>query len=186
LEFAVVAGCSYCEQTAEIVQADLSQIGINVNIQVIEPNDYALPNIAGASSYAAGVNSSQTIAQLSWFGTGTFAPAAPDPADAWLLFVNNQTSSNNWALYSNPTVQNCVNDWTNGSSNSTLVSACTAAQAQVYNDAPYIFLGTLKLVFGAGSIVWNRNVVKSMLLDPVYTGQSSTAIFNTIQFVSSG
>lgn len=186
LEFRVVAGCSYCESAAEVVQADLAQIGLNINIEVTEPNEYQLPYIGGASSYAAGVNSSQTIAQLSWFGTGTFAPAAPDPADAWLLFVNNETASNNWALYSNPTVQTCVNDWTNGSSNSTLLAACTAAQAQVYNDAPYIFLGTLKLVFGAGSIVWNKNVVKSMLLDPVYTGQSSTAIFNTIQFVSSG
>jgi len=165
---------------------DLAQIGLNINIEVTEPNQYSLPNIGGASSYAAGVNNSQTIAQLSWFGTGTFAPAAPDPADAWLLFVNNQTASNNWALYSNPTVQTCVNDWTNGASNSTLVADCTAAQAKIYSDAPYIFLGTLKLVFGAGSIVWNKNIVKSMLLDPVYTGQSSTAIFNTIQFVTSG
>jgi ABC-type transport system substrate-binding protein len=163
----------------------LSQIGIPVNIEVTEPNEYSLPNIGGASSYAAGVNASQSIAQLSWFGTGTFAPAAPDPADAWLLFVNNQTASNNWALYSNPTVQTCVNDWTSGVSNATLISDCTAAQKQFYDDAPYVFLGTLKLVFGAGSIVWKSSVVKSMLLDPVYTGQSSTAIFNTIQFVSS-
>lgn len=185
LEFRVVAGCSYCESAAEIVQADLANIGINVNIEVTEPAEYQLPYLGGASSYAAGVNASQTIAQLSWFGTGTFAPAAPDPADAWLLFVNNQTASNNWALYSNPTVQTCVNDWTNGASNSTLISDCTAAQQQVYNDAPYMFLGTLKLVFGAGSIVWKTSVVKSMLLDPVYTGQSSTALFNTIQFVSS-
>jgi len=186
LEFRVVAGCSYCEQTAEVVQSDLSQIGIPVSIEVTEPNQYSLPNIGGASSFAAGVNASQSIAQLSWFGTGTFAPAAPTPADAWLLFVNNQTSSNNWALYSNPTVQKCVNDWTNGASNATLISDCTAGQKQVYDDAPYMFLGTLKLVFGAGSIVWKPSVVKSMLLDPVYTGQSSTAIFNTIQFVSSG
>jgi ABC-type transport system substrate-binding protein len=185
LEFRVVAGCSYCEATAEIVQADLSQIGINLNIEVTEPSQYQCPYTAGTCSYSAAKSESQTIAQMTWFGTGTFAPAAPDPADAWLLFANNETNSNNWAIYSNPTVQTCVNDWTNGASNATLISDCTAAQAQFYNDAPYIPLGTLKLVFGAGSIVWNKNVVKSMLLDPVYTGQSSTAIFNTITFVSS-
>ncbi len=184
MEFRVVAGCSYCEETAEIVQADLSNLGFNVQIEVTEPSQYQCPYTAGTCSYSQALNDSQTVAQLAWFGTGTFAPAAPDPADAWLLFANNATSSNNWAIYSNPTVQKCVDDWTNGASNATLVSDCTAAQAQFYNDAPYIPLGTLKLVFGAGSIVWNKNVVKSMLLDPVYTGQSSTAIFNTITFVS--
>jgi ABC-type transport system substrate-binding protein len=186
VEFRVVAGCSYCESTAEIVQSDLAQIGVSVTIEVTQPSLYQCPQTAGTCSYSTALADAQSIAQLSWFGTGTFAPAAPDPADAWLLFANNQTSSNNWAIYSNPTVQKCVNDWTNGASNQTLVSDCTAAQLQFYNDAPYIPLGTLKLVFGAGSIVWNKNVVKSMLLDPVYTGQSSTAIFNTITFVSSG
>jgi ABC-type transport system substrate-binding protein len=185
IEFRVVAGCSYCEATAEIVQSELDAIGFNINIEVTEPSQYQCPYTAGTCSYSQALNDSQTVAQLSWFGTGTFAPAAPTPADAWLLFANNATSSNNWAIYSNPTVQKCVDDWTNGASNSTLVSDCTAAQAQFYNDAPYIPLGTLKLVFGAGSIVWKSSVVKSMLLDPVYTGQSSTAIFNTITFVSS-
>jgi ABC-type transport system substrate-binding protein len=186
MEFRVVAGCSYCEATAEIVQSDLSSLGFNINIEVTEPSQYQCPYTAGTCSYSQAVSDSQTIAQLSWFGTGTFAPAAPTPADAWLLFANNATASNNWAIYSNPTVQKCVDDWTNGASNTTLVSDCTAAQLQFYNDAPYIPLGTLKLVFGAGSIVWKSSVVKSMLLDPVYTGQTSTAIFNTITFVSSG
>jgi hypothetical protein len=55
----------------------------------------------------------------------------------------------------------------------------------VYNDAPYIWLGALKLVFGGGSVVWDKNVVSGMLVDPVFTGESSTAIFNTITFVNS-
>ena len=49
---------------------------------------------------------------------------------------------------------------------------------------PYIWLGTIKLFFGAGSIVWNNQVVNSFYVDPVYSGQSSTVIFNTVQFVS--
>jgi peptide/nickel transport system substrate-binding protein len=186
LEFRVVAGCGYCELTAEIVQADLAQIGLTVNIEVTEPSQYACPYTGGTCSYSTALADAQTVAHITWFGTGTFAPAAPTPADNWLLSVNNQTSSNNWAIYSNPIVQTCVNDWTNGASNSTLITDCTAAQKQVYSDAPYLWLGSLKLVFGAGSVVWNKNIVKSMLLDPVYTGQSSTAIFNTIQFVTSG
>lgn len=184
LEFRVVAGCSYCDDAAQVVQEDLAQIGINLNLEITEPSQYECPYTAGTCSYTTALADAQTIAQMSWFGTGTFAPAAPDPADAWLLFANNATQSNNWAIYSNPTVQQCVDDWTNGASNPTLISACTAAQLQFYNDAPYIPLGTLKLVFGAGSVVWNKNVVSGMLLDPVYTGQSDTGILNTITFVS--
>jgi len=62
---------------------------------------------------------------------------------------------------------------------------CTAAQKQMYDDAPYIWLGAIKLVFGGGSVAWQKSVVKSALLDPVFTGISSTVIFNTVTFVGS-
>jgi len=57
--------------------------------------------------------------------------------------------------------------------------------APVLNDAPYIWLGSIKLVFGGGSVAWNKNIISGMLLDPVFTGISSTAIFNTVTFVGS-
>jgi ABC-type transport system substrate-binding protein len=185
LTFRVVQGCTYCDLAAQLVENDLLQIGLTVNIVVTAPSDYAIPNIAGTGSYSQALNASQTIAQLSWFGTGTFAPAADTPADNWLLSSNNNTSSNNWAIYSNPIVQACVNAFTSTSNTTLLTNLCTKAQAQEYSDAPYIWLGTIKLFFGAGSIVWNKNVVNSFYVDPVYSGQSSTVIFNTVTFVSS-
>jgi ABC-type transport system substrate-binding protein len=184
LTFRVVQGCSYCDLAAQLVQNDLLQIGLTVNIVVTAPSDYSIPNIAGTGSYAQALNASQTIAQLSWFGTGTFAPAADTPADNWLLSSNNNTSSNNWAIYSNPIVQACVDAFTSTSNTTLLTNLCTKAQAQEYSDAPYIWLGTIKLFFGAGSIVWNKNVVNSFYVDPVYSGQSSTVIFNTVTFVT--
>jgi len=184
LQFRVVQGCDYCSSAAQIVQFDLSQIGLTVNIIVTPPSSYSIPNIAGTGSYAQALNASQTIAQLSWFGTGTFAPAADTPADNWLLSSNNETSSNNWAIYSNPVVQACVNAFTSTSNTTLLTELCTKAQAQEYSDAPYIWLGTIKLFFGAGSIVWDKNSVSSFYVDPVYSGQSSTVIFNTVTFVS--
>jgi hypothetical protein len=151
---------------------------------ITTPSQYAPPYVGGDGTYAAGVNQSQTIAQISWFGTATFAPDQPTPADSLLTWVSNQTAANNWAVYSNPVVQTCVNDLTNGTPQSQLITACTAAQAQVSNDAPYVWLGSVKLFFGGGSIVWNNQIVKSFLADPVFSGQSSAAFFNTVQFTN--
>jgi len=184
LEFRVVAGCTYCISAAQVVQADLGQIGITVTIEVTPGSQYTLPYIAGASSYQAAIAVDQQVAQLSWFGTGTFAPGAATPADAWILFANYNTPANDWAIYGNPTVQKCVDAWTATADVNYIKQVCTAAQLQMYNDAPYIWLGTVKLVFGGGSVAWQKGVVKSALLDPIFTAISSTVIFNTVTFVN--
>jgi peptide/nickel transport system substrate-binding protein len=185
IQFNVVSGCTYCNSAAQIVQADLAQIGITVNIQVLPGSEYALPNIAGASSYSAALADANQIGQLSWFGTGTFAPGAATPADAWILFANQNTPANNWAIYANPVVQKCVDSWTSTGDLTTIRNLCTQAQAQIYNDAPYIWLGTVKLVFGGGSVAYDKNVIQNLYLDPLFTAMSSTVIFNTVTFVSS-
>lgn len=185
IEFRVVTGCAYCYSTAQIVQADLAQIGITVNIEVTPNSQWALPYVAGAGTYQQGLNASQQVAQLTWFGTGTFAPSAPTPAEAWIMFASKNTPANNYAIYSNPTVQKCVDAWTSESDANVIKSLCTVAQKQMYDDAPYIWLGSIKLVFGGGSVAWQKGVIKSALLDPIFTGISSTVIFNTVTFVGS-
>jgi ABC-type transport system substrate-binding protein len=184
MEFRVVQGCDYCDATAQIVQSDLAQIGLKVNILVTPSTQYACPLTAGSCSYSTALAAAAQASQLSWFGTGTYAPAADTPADAWLLFVNNATSSNDWAIYSNPTVQKCVNGFTSISDTTQLLNLCTAAYTQVYTDAPYVWLGSIKPFFGSGSLVWQKSVVNNFYVDPVFSGQSSTAIFNTVTFNS--
>jgi len=184
LTFRVVQGCDYCDSTAQLVESDLQQIGLKVSIVVTPSTQYACPLTGGTCSYTQALSTANQTAQLTWFGTGTFAPAADTPADAWLLFVNNATASNNWAIYSNPTVQACVDAFTSISNTTQLQNICTAAYKQVYNDAPYIWLGTIKPFFGSGSLVWEKSVVNNFYVDPVFSGQSSTAIFNTVTFNS--
>jgi ABC-type transport system substrate-binding protein len=184
LDFRVVAGCTYCISAAQIVQADVAQIGITINIAVIPGSEWTLPFVAGAGSYSAGVAAAQQVSHFSWFGTGTFAPGAVTPADAWILFANYNTPANNYAIYGNPVVQKCVDAWTSTNDVNVIKDLCTKAQLQMYNDAPYIWLGSIKLVFGGGSVAWQKSIVKSMYLDQVFTGISSTAIFNTVTFVN--
>ena len=69
------------------------------------------------------------------------------------------------AIYSNPTVQACVNSFTTTSNVSQIQSLCTSAQKQIYNDAPYARLGVNKLWYVDGSLVWQKNVVKSFNVD---------------------
>jgi hypothetical protein len=161
----------------------VANIGIAVNVEVTIHAQLQLPLVA-YGSYSANVNASQTAAQLEWIGALTWAPGEPTPADAWLTFVSNVSGYGNYAIYSNPNVQPCVNGFTDGSSVSKLLDLCTKAYSQIYNDAPYAWLGSNKLFLGAGSLVWQKSIVKTLLVDPDYSGQSATAIFNTVQFVS--
>lgn len=184
IEFRVISGCGTCINTAQVVQADLAAIGISVNVEVTLPSQYGPPLVAGSGTYQQELNESQTIAQMSWLGTATFAPDEPTPIDSWIVWVSNRTSANNWAIYYNPTVQACIDSMTNGTSQASLVTKCTAAQQQIYTDAPYVWLGSVKLFIGGGSIVWDKNVVSGFLADPVFSGQSETAIFNTVTFTN--
>ena len=183
LEFRVLSGCNTCIATAQVVQADLSAIGISVNVEVTSPNEYAPPLVAGSGTYQQELTLANQSAQMTWFGSGTFAPDEPTPADSWLTWVSNETSANNWAIYSNPVVQACVNGFTNGTNQSQLISLCTKAQGQIYTDVPYIWLGSVRLWYGGGSLVYNKQVIKGFLCDPVFSGSSETPIFNTVTFV---
>jgi ABC-type transport system substrate-binding protein len=183
LEFRVVAGCQTCILAAQVVQADIASVlGVTVTVEVTPVAEMVVPYSSGYASYAGDVanGAAQTEAHMTWMGFPTFAPTAPDPADAWITFVNVNSPTGNFANYANPVVQKCVNAWFATSDVTAIKAVCTPAYAQVYNDAPYIWLGEATQCFGAGSVVWNKNVVQGFLMDPGFTGEATTAIFNTV------
>jgi ABC-type transport system substrate-binding protein len=184
LQFRYIQGCGVCQAVSTIVQSDLSNIGIPVNVIVTPPSQYAAPYVGGTASFPVEVNESQTTAQISWFGTATWAPDQPTPDDSLLVWISNQTTGGNWAIYTTPTAQKCVNDLTDGASQSQLISDCTAMQAEITQQVPYVWIGSLKLMLGSGTIVWNNHIIKSLLPDADFDGESDTAVFNTVQFVN--
>jgi len=142
------------------------------------------PTVYG--TYATNVANAQEIGQISFVNGGFgWGPATLTPADYWVTFVSNGSTWGNWAGYSNPIVQKCVNSFTSTTNVSLIQSLCTAAQGQIYKDAPYAWIGTFGLwgVTG-GSIVWKSSVIKSFYVDPVWTGQTTDPFFNTIIFAS--
>lgn len=175
LTFRTFATCSYCINIAQVLQTDLSQIGITVNILALTPSAIFAP----LGSYSTNLQNAQ---QLGNFFYTNWAPATLTPADYWVTFVSNQSLFGNFAVYNNPVVQNCVNIFTQSSNTSLIQSTCKPAQQQIYNDAPYIWLGVNTLWYFSGSLVWKNGALKSFLVDPVWSGQNSLPIFNTVIF----
>jgi peptide/nickel transport system substrate-binding protein len=178
ITFTAISSCVYCSEIGQIVQADLANIGITVNVEELESSAYYAPY----GTYSTNVKNSNQMGQMSILGGEVWAPAALTPADYWIGFVNNASLWGNWAGYANPTVQACVNSFTSSSNVSNIQSLCKAAQGQIYNDAPYAWVGFPKLWYASGSFVWQTGVVKNFYLDPVWNGMTTTPIFNTVTF----
>ncbi len=179
LTFTIVSGCTLCANLAQVVASDLSQIGITVSIQDQLASTYDQPY----GSYTTNVQDASQIGQLSILGGATlWAPDALTPADNWISFVSNSSLWGNWAAYSNPTVQACVNAFTTSSNTSQIASLCAAAQQVIYNQAPYAWVAVNGLWLGDGSIVYNNKVVSGFLVDPLWSGDSTLPLFNTVTF----
>jgi ABC-type transport system substrate-binding protein len=181
LTFRVGNGCTLCINTAQIVQSDLAQLGITVTIDVVSSAQMYTPT----GAYAFEVQHAADFGNIGFIGGySPYAPGALTPADDWLLWVSNKSLSNNWAIYSNPVVQKCVDSFTSGSTLAQIQALCTAAQRQIYDDAPYAWIALPSLWWGDGSIVWNKHVIRSFQLDPVWSGATADEpVFNTVTFV---
>jgi len=178
LTFTAISSCVYCSEIGQIVQADLANIGLNVNVEELASSNYYAPY----GTYSTNVQNANEMGQMSILGGEVWAPGALTPADYWIGFVNNASLWGNWAGYANPTVQTCVNSFTSSTNTSYIQQLCTAAQGQIYNDAPYAWVGFPKLWYASGSFVWKTGVVKNFYLDPVWNGMTTTPIFNTVTF----
>ena len=99
-----------------------------------------------------------------------------------MSFVSNESFFGNFANYYNPTVQSCVNAFTSTTDVGQIQTLCTAAQTQINNDAPYAWLGVLRLWNIDGSLVWQKGVVSSFALDPVFSGETTIPMINTVTF----
>ena len=183
LSFTIFSGCTACSNTAQLIQADLGQIGINVNIQVLQASAYYAPY----GNTATNAKDASEIGQLSLINGGSaWAPGTLTPLDFWLTFVSCTSVWGNWAGYCNQTVQNAISAFTSTTNQTYIQAAVGKAQAQIYDDTPYVWIGVVTLFEPTGgSLVWDKNVVSGFLTDPVWTGETTIPIINTITFVTS-
>jgi peptide/nickel transport system substrate-binding protein len=178
LIFTTVTECSYCSNIAQIVQSNLGNIGINVNIVITSFAQYSSPY----GSYTTNLAAASQLGQLTLMGGVSWSPNAITPADNWVVMVSNGSLYGNWAVYSNPIVQACVNAFTSSSDISSIQALCRSAQSQIYKDAPYAWLGVNELSNVAGALVWKKSVITGFYLDPIFTGEDTAPLFNTVTF----
>jgi peptide/nickel transport system substrate-binding protein len=178
----ITSGCDSCSTAAQIIQADLAQIGITVNIEVLASNTYFAPY----GSFSFNVQNAAEIGQLSFVNAGfAWGPGTLTPADYWVTFVSCDSFWGNWATYCNPTVQKGVDAMVSSNNVTYIRSILAPAQKQIYDDAPYAWLGTFGLWGTAGgSIAWKTSVISGFQNDPDWTGMTTMAIFNTVTFAS--
>jgi len=174
------ANCSTCTNAAQVVQADLANIGVNVNIEVQTTGNFY--SVLG--SYSSELANPDALGQIAFVNSGFgWGPASLTPADYWVTFVSNKSTWGNYAIYSDPTVQACVDAFTSIQDTAKIQSLCTAAQAKLYEDAPYGWVGTFGLWEpSGGSIVWKNGVVTGFAVDPVWTGICTAPLLNTVTF----
>lgn len=185
LEFRMVSGVPSQLAAAQIIQADLGQIGIPVNVEVLPNSEYCcVPWISGQGGFSNSAAHANEEEHMTFSGAPDWAPTVVTPADIWLIIVNDKTSFGNMANYANPIVQKCVDAWTTTADETYLKGVCSAAQAQIYEDAPILWIGSTKLAFPGGSLVWKKSLINGFLLDPCYTGASILPIWNTVTYTS--
>jgi peptide/nickel transport system substrate-binding protein len=183
LEFRIVEGCASCTAVAQDVSEDLQAINMTATIVTQAPALFD----AALGSYTSELANPSAVGNIAFpYDSVGWGPFAPTPVDNPISFVSNTSLFGNSAIYSNPTVQACVNAMTSSSNVAQLQTLCTAAQAQIYTDAPYAWLGQITLWGQAGgSLVWNKNVVTGFQVDGDWSGESIDPIFNTVTFAPS-
>ncbi len=177
LNFVTANTCAPCITIGEVLQSDLANINITVNLDVEESTVF-YSNVGG---YSFNFNNSAVEGQLSIVTASTWAPSELTPADAWVSFVSNGSTGGDGAVYYNPIVQKAVDSFDTSSNITYIRSLVEQAQAQIYNDAPYVSF-RMGLWYGDGSLVWLKGVVTGFLVDPLTSGQDTLPIFNTVTF----
>lgn len=172
-------GLTWEAPAAELIQQDLSQIGISVNIQVI-PTGLFYSATAFAFSYDTNLQNPSVESHLALNGYAGYAPDYLGPVDYWSAFVSNSSLFGNQAIYASPAVNNAIELMTHSSDKAAILTALTAAQLQVNNDAPYAWLFVAKLPFVSGTYAFDNKVVGKFYLDYALMGVSDLPILNTI------
>jgi len=180
LEITEPSGPVYINNENQVIQADLAAVGIPANIVVQTPSVYQLPY-----SQSNLTKRGQLAGQLSLIGGGGYGPSGVlVPSDPWVTFTTSH-GGGNWAAYNNSAVDQEVYSFYRSNNISYIQSQLKLAQQQIYNDAPYAWVGVFTLAAGGdATFVWNNHVIAGFWYDPSWSGVTDTPILNTITFTN--
>jgi ABC-type transport system substrate-binding protein len=177
------AGYTVMTNIAEILQEELSaNLGINLQLQVSSYAAWIQPYNNGYT-YLVNKTNAATLSDLTFEGAPSYGQVENTPIDNWNTFVTPYGfnlaawSTNNTIALSQALLGGTANQ-------ATIQKLAEAAQADVYNQAPYIWIGVFKLVLGDGSVAYQKSVINNFYFDPMWSGATVPPIFNTVTFNS--
>ena len=182
ITFTILSGSSasaFQSDIAQIVQQNLAQIGITVTIE-----SQVLSILNGRfGSYQYNLQNVKNVPMMSLWEPVAYAPDFVGPSDYWTSFVSSYSIWGNQAIYSNPIVDQGVALMSQTNNETKIVEGLKLAQQQVYEDAPYVWLGETHLLLIDASYVWNKSIISHVMsFDPNLEGVCDTPPFNTYVF----
>jgi peptide/nickel transport system substrate-binding protein len=181
ITFTILSGSSasaFQSDIAQIVQQNLAQIGVQV---VIESQVLSILN-GRFGDFQYNLENAKDLPMMSLWEPVGYAPDFVAPADYWVSFVSSYSIWGNQAIYSNPIVDQGVALMSQTNDEATIIDGLKKAQQQIYEDAPYAWLGETRLLQIDASYVWNKNIISYMYFSPNLEGVCDIPPFNTVVF----
>jgi ABC-type transport system substrate-binding protein len=178
LTFAAASGYSSIDEIMQIIQSQLSaNLGITVQIQESSYPAWDAIYSKGAAAIAA---NDTGYPDMTFQGMPTQGASEFSPADNWVTWTTYTFSDYaNWET--NNTVA-LVNAMDNSNNQTQILALMKAAQADVYNDAPYIWIGVIEYPYGDGSDAWQKSVISNAYFDPFWGTANTMVVLNTVTF----
>lgn len=166
----------YPSQTtaAEIVEANLADIGLNVQITVKTDAQFYAPQGSFQTNVA---NAAQMANMQFWWG---FAPDYIAPTDFWGAFDTGFSLWGNSGSWSNATVDKDVKMLSQTNNQTEQIAALTQAQAIIADQVPQAWIASCNLALLTGSYAWPAHLISQEYLDPNLSGVTEPPVLNTI------
>ncbi len=173
-----VLGEFYESPIAQVIAANLAQIGITVNIQIVTDAVY----YQYYGTYATNLANAAKIPPLALGNVAGFAPDYLAPTDFWGAFVTTYSSWGNFAIFNSTEVTNLVASISHDGTNTTAITdALTTAEGIIYAQAPDAWLFAAELPAIQGTYAYKIGTINSnFFMEPNLEGVSDIPLFNTV------
>jgi ABC-type transport system substrate-binding protein len=183
ITLSLVSGYTVLTNIAEIMQAQLAQnLGITLNIE-----SYSYPTYMNFYNSGDIVTDPAAVANIDFNGIPSYGQVQNTPLDDWSVFTTCQSAVdclNEFSGWQSNSTVALVNALSGGSTNQTyILQLAKQAQQSVYEQAPFIWIGVLKLVVADGSVAYDKTAISGFCYDPMWSGADVPPIFNTVTFV---
>ena len=180
ITISLVSGYTVLTNIASFLQSQLAaNLGITLNLEV-----YSYPTYMNFYNSGDVVSNSSLVANIAFNGIPSYGQIQNTPVDNWAEFTTCESASycpNEFSGWQSNATVAYVNALLGGSTgNQTLAQLGMEAQQSIYNQAPFIWIGVLKLVTGDGSVAYQKSTIGGFCFDAMWSGADTAPIFNTV------